>query len=82
MKRSGARATNVGHSVVDDAGGLDTDFKRNGVVALRRRRHHDLPIDAHLVQIAQALGKTVVVTAQAGVAIDLLLLVDLVCLGI
>ena len=78
------RRTRYEHSdsVVDGAGSLDSDFKRNGVIALRRRRHHDLPIDAHVVQIPQALGKTVFETAQAGVALNLLLLVDLVVLGI
>ena len=40
-----------GNAVVKDTGRLDTDLKRNGVIALKRRRHHELNIDAHLIKV-------------------------------
>lgn len=71
-----------GHPVVDHAGCFDTDVNGNGVVALRRRRHHDLPIDPHLVEVAQPFRQAVVLATQAGMAIGLLLLIDFVCFQI
>jgi hypothetical protein len=41
----------LGDSVVDHPGGLEADFERYRVIALRRRRHDDLAFDAHVVQI-------------------------------
>ena len=72
----------LGDSVVDNSGGLNADLERHRVVALWRRGHDELLVDAHVVEVAQALAQAILKSAQAGVAINLLLLVDRVRLGI
>ena len=42
-------------AVIDDARGLDGDVERHRVIALRRRAHDELPVDAHGVEIGEAL---------------------------
>jgi hypothetical protein len=42
-------------SVVHHARGFDRDVERHGIEALVRRRHHQLHVDAHGVEIGEAL---------------------------
>ena len=46
-----------GDAVVEDLHGFHRDLHRHGEIQLRGRGHHELEIDAHLVEIAQAVEK-------------------------
>jgi hypothetical protein len=66
-----------GETVIDHAGGLDGDVERHRVVALRRRRRDELHIEAHGVEVGQALVKARNARAQ----VPFLLFVDGARLG-
>jgi hypothetical protein len=71
----------VSNAVIDDTCRLDTDLERNGVVALKRRWHHELNVDAHLIEIVQALSESVLPPGYSGVPIDILLCINLLGVG-
>ena len=64
--------------VVHQARGLDRDVERHGVEALVRRRHHQLKVDAHGVEIGEAL----VVAGDARADVLFLLLAQRLGLGV
>ena len=66
-----------GDAVIDHARGRHRVFERDGVIALRRRRHHQLHVDAHLVHDGEAL----VVAGHAAADVGFLLGVDLLGFG-
>ena len=76
-KRSGWRATYAGDAIVHDLRRLHRWIERHGIIALRRWRHHRLNIDAHVIEIAQTLGKTTVLSGDAGCPVDFLLRIHL-----
>ena len=63
--------------VVDHARGLHRDVERHGVEALVRRRHHQLHVDAHGVEI----GKALVIAGDARADVLFLLLAQRLGLG-
>ena len=65
-------------AVVDHARGLHRDVERHRVVALVRRRHHDLQVDAHGVEVGEAL----VIAGDARADVLFLLLAQRLGLGI
>ena len=63
-------------AVIEHARRLDGDLDRHGEIALRRRRHHELHVEAHLVHVLQPLVEAVVEPADAAAAVGLLLGVE------
>jgi len=64
--------------VVHHARGFDRDVERHGIEALVRRRHHELHVDAHGVEIGEAL----VIAGDARAHVRVLLLGERLGLGI
>ena len=51
------------------------------MIALRRRRHDDLQVDAHRIEVVQSLGEFILRPADPRVTVDLLLCVHFFCVG-
>ena len=66
-------ARHVGRdAVIEHLCGLYADLDRHSVIALRRRRHDQLHVEAHVVHVLQPLVQAVLDAADARAAIGLL----------
>src|SRR6185436_4770382 len=66
-----------GDAVIDDTSRLDSDVERHGVITLRRWRHDNLNVDAHVVEVTQSFSEPLVAPGDPAGPVDLLLCVDL-----
>jgi hypothetical protein len=64
----------IGDAVIDDPSGLDTDLERHRAITLSGRRHDDLLVETHVIEIAQPLAEAALEPAQAATAIYVLLI--------